>query len=384
MDLEEAENQYYDSLKSARELDMQKVGDYYFNLITRAEAAGQDTSVLKLAQAKAEQEITDKHNKLELQAAEDKYKKQRDALKLYQQYVLDEYQRALVDFDNNQEDEKKTLQKNLEDGLLTQEQYDATLVKMAEARTKKLKEIEDKKVEDTKKAAQKEFEEKFKALNSALEVAQKSLDSFSQINEAINQIQNNRLAAMQAETDAQLAELDKRKNAELSNANLTAAQKDAINKKYAIAAYQLQKKQFDEQEKIKKQQFQRDKALKIASIAINTAEAIMKSVAAAPTTGGLPFSAFSAAMGIAQIAAVASQKYEAGTAPTMPDFNASGGTGASGSQLGGGQVNAQTTSLADYLPGGSNGPPVSQVVVLESDITGTQQKVQTQQSLSTY
>ena len=110
----------------------------------------------------------------------------------------------------------------------------------------------------------------------------------------------------------------------------------------------------------------------------------MKSVAASPTTGGLPFSAFSAAMGIAQIAAVTAQKYEGGTAPTMPDFNASSGAGASATQLGGGTPNAQQTSLASYLPGGQNGPPISQVVVLESDITGTQQKVATQQALSTY
>lgn len=384
MDLETAENAYYDSLKSARQLDTEKVTDYYFNLKERAKAKGEDISVLELAEKKALADINDKYNKEELAKAEEKYKKQRDAIRQYQQYVKNEYELAVIDFDNAQEDEKKSLQKNLADGLITQDQYDAAIKGMAEARAKKLKEIADKEVEDKKAAATKKFEEDTKAISQAIDVAQKSLDSFSQINDAINQIQNNRLAAMQAETDAQLAELDKRKNAELANANLTAAQKDAINKKYAIAAYQLQKKQFDEQEKIKKQQFQRDKALKIASIAINTAEAIMKSVAASPTTGGLPFSAFSAAMGIAQIAAVASQKYEAGTAPSMPDFNASGGTGASGSQLGGGQVNAQQTSLADYLPGGANGPATTQVVVLESDITGTQQKVQTQQSLSTY
>lgn len=384
MDLETAENAYYDSLKSARQLDTEKVTDYYFNLKERAKAKGEDISVLELAEKKALADINDKYNKEELAKAEEKYKKQRDAIRQYQQYVKNEYELAVIDFDNAQEDEKKSLQKNLADGLITQDQYDAAIKGMAEARAKKLKEIADKEVEDKKAAATKKFEEDTKAISQAIDVAQKSLDSFSQINDAINQIQNNRLAAMQAETDAQLAELDKRKNAELANANLTAAQKDAINKKYAIAAYQLQKKQFDEQEKIKKQQFQRDKALKIASIAINTAEAIMKSVAASPTTGGLPFSAFSAAMGIAQIAAVASQKYEAGTAPSMPDFNASGGTGASGSQLGGGQVNAQQTSLADYLPGGANGPATTQVVVLESDITGTQQKVHTQQSLSTY
>ena len=383
-DLEEAENAYYDSLKTARQLDEDKVGDYYFNLITKAEAAGEDTTTLKLAQAKAEADIKEKYDKIDLQNAEEKYKKQRDALRNYQQYVLNEYELAIVDLDNAQADEKKVLEKNLADKLITQEQYNAALVGLDKKRAQSLKEIEDKRIADAKAAATKEFEEKNKMVYAALEFAKKTLDAFSGLNQAINDIQNARLASMKSETDAQLSEIEKRKQAELGAANLTAEQKDAINKKYAMAAYNLQKKQFDAEEKIKKQQFNRDKALKIASIAINTAEAVMKSVAASPTTGGLPFSAFSAAMGIAQIAAVTAQKYEGGTAPTMPDFNASSGAGASATQLGGGTPNAQQTSLASFLPGGANGPAVSQVVVLESDITGTQQKVATQQALSTY
>jgi len=385
-ELEDAENKYYDSLKSARDLELQSVNDYYFDLITRAEQNKKDTSVLILAQEKAQKDIKDKYDKEDLQKLEEKYQKQREALHLYQQYVLNEYELAVVDFDNAQRDEVKVLEKNLADKLITQEQYDATLVGMADARNKKMKELEDKRRADEKAQATKDFEEKYKLVFKGLEIAKQSLDSLNQINTAINEIQNNRLKQMQSETDAQLTELEKRKNAELSNANLTAKQKDDINRKYAMASYQIQKKQFDEEEKIKKSQFKRDKAFKLASIAINTAEAVMKSVSASPTTGGLPFSALAVALGIAQASAVASQKYEGGTAPTMPDFSATGGsmTGASGQALGGGSVNAQQTSLADYLPGGANNPSVTQVVVLESDITGTQQKVATQQSLSTY
>lgn len=385
-DLEAAETKYYDSLLSARDLELQNVGDYYFDLISRAEKAGQDTSVLKLAQAKAEKDINDKFNKSDLAAAEDKYKKQRDALRQYQQYVLNEYQLAVIDFDNAQADEKKTLEKNLADKLITQEQYDAALVGMADARIKKLKELDAKKKEDDKKAAQQKFEDDTKALSGALDIAQKSLDSFTQINAAINEIQNNKLKSMQAETDAQLAEIDKRKNAELSAANLTAEQKQAITDKFAMMSYQAQKKQYDAEEKIKKEQFRRDKALKIASIAISTAQAVMQSIATGggiPT--GIPFGVAAGVVGAAQLAAVMSTKYEAGAAPAMPSIGGASTSTASATQVGGNaSTNAQTTSLASYLPGGSNGPPVSQVVVLESDITGTQQKVQTQQSLSTY
>lgn len=385
MDLETAENAYYDSLKSARQLDTEKVTDYYFNLKERAAGKADDLAILELAEKKALADINDKYNKEDLAKAEEKYQKQRDAIRQYQQYVKNEYELAVIDFDNAQEDEKKSLQKNLADGLITQDQYDAALVGMATLRTKKLKDISDKKAEDDKAAAQKKFEEDTKALSAGLDVAQKSLDSFSQINDAINQIQDNKLKALQAQTDAQSAELDKQKENELKNANLTAAQKQAIEDKYAMAKYNLQKKQFDAEDKIKREQFKRDKALKMVSIAISTAQAVIQSIAnGGGIPIGIPFGVAAGVVGAAQLAAVMSTKYEGGTAPAMPEVGGVSTASASASQIGGGQVNAQQTSLADYLPGGANGPGVSQVVVLESDITGTQQKVQTQQSLSTY
>jgi hypothetical protein len=386
MDLEAAENAYYDSLKTARQLDEDRVGDYYFDLKERAKAKGEDISVIELAEKKALADINDKYNKEELAKAEEKYQKQRDATRQYQQYVKNEYELAVIDFDNAQADEQKSLKKNLDEGRLTQSEYDAAIAGMAELRAKKLKEIGDKEVEDKKAAAQKKFEEDTKALSAGLDVAQKSLDSFSQINDAINQIQDNKLKALQAQTDAQLTELDKQKENELKNANLTAAQKQAIEDKYAMAKYNVQKKQFEAEDKIKREQFKRDKALKIASIAISTAQAVIQSIA---TGGGIPlgipFGVAAGVVGAAQIAAVMSTKYEGGSAPTMPEVGSVSTASASATQVGGGVgTNAQTTSLADYLPGGANNPGVSQVVVLESDITGTQQKVQTQQSLSTY
>jgi hypothetical protein len=305
---------------------------------------------------------------------------------MYQGYILDQYQLALVDFDNAQKEEVKTLEDNLAAKLISQDNYFAALEAMKIARDKKVIELDKKKAADERAANVAKFEEDTKALSEGLAAAAQGLDLAGQMNSAINEIQDAKLAAMQKETDAQLSELEIRKNAELDNANLTAEQKQAINDKYALIAYNLEKKQFDAAEKLRKQQFIREKALKIASIAISTAEAVMKAIATGggiPT--GIPFGVATGVVGAAQLAAVMSTKYEGGTAPSMPDVGAASSVGASASALGGaGTTNAQTTSLADFLPGGSNGPPISQVVVLESDITGTQQKVQTQQSLSTY
>ena len=385
MDLEAAENAYYDSLKSARQLDTEKVTDYYFNLKERAAGKAEDLAILELAEKKALADINDKYNKEDLAKAEEKYKKQRDATRQYQEYVKTQYELAIIDFDNAQEDEKKILAQNLKDGLIKQDEYDAALVGMAELRKKKLKDVGDQEVADKKEAAKKKFEEDTKALSAGLEIAQKSLDSFSQINDAINQIQDNKLKALQAQTDAQSAELDKQKENELKNANLTAAQKQAIEDKYAMAKYNLQKKQFDAEDKIKREQFKRDKALKMVSIAISTAQAVIQSIAnGGGVPIGIPFGVAAGVVGAAQLAAVMSTKYEGGAAPAMPEVGTMSTSSASATQLGGGTPNAQQTSLASFLPGGQNGPPISQVVVLESDITGTQQKVATQQALSTY
>jgi hypothetical protein len=384
MDLEAAENAYYDSLKTARQLDEEKVTDYYFQLKERAKAKGEDISVIDLAEKKALADINDKYNKIELASIEEKYKKQRDARRMIQGYLLDQYKLALVDFDNAQRDEIKTLEDNLAAKLISQDQFDAAIVAMIALREKKIANIEKQKAADAKAAAQKKFEEDTAAISAGLDVAAQAVDSLSAINDAMNEVQDNKLKAMQANTDSQLSELDKQKENELKNANLTAAQKQAIEDKYALAKYNLQKKQFDAEDKIKREQFKRDKALKLASIAISTAQAVMQSIATGggiPT--GIPFGVAAGIVGAAQLAAVMSTKYEGGSAPTMPEPGAT--STASATQIGGGaSTNAQTTSLADYLPGGANGPPISQVVVLESDITGTQQKVQTQQSLSTY
>lgn len=387
-DILTALNEFEDSKQTARQLEENKINEYYFNLITQAknnQKDQNDIAQLEAAQADKLRKNKEKFDKEDQQKYEESLKKRQTALRMYQGYVLDEYQLALVDFDNTQKEEVKTLEDNLAAKLISQDNYFAALEAMKIARDKKIVELDKKKAADERAANIKKFEEDTKALTDALAAAAQGLDLAGQMNAAINEIQDAKIAAMQKETDAQLSELEIRKNAELNNANLTAEQKQAINNKYALMAYNLEKKQFDATEKLRKQQFIREKALKIASIAISTAEAVMKAIATGggvPT--GIPFGVATGIVGAAQLAAVMSTKYEGGTAPSMPDVGSAGvSSGASAASFAP-NTNAQTTSLADYLPGGANGPGLSQVVVLESDITGTQQKVAAQQSLSTY
>jgi hypothetical protein len=89
-------------------------------------------------------------------------------------------------------------------------------------------------------------------------------------------------------------------------------------------------------------------------------------------------------IGAAQVAAIASTKYQSGTAPSL---GGGGGSiaGASATQLGGNAANAnlnqQQQNTAELIGQSNEGTPV---YVLESDITGTQNKVAMQNKLSVW
>lgn len=81
--------------------------------------------------------------------------------------------------------------------------------------------------------------------------------------------------------------------------------------------------------KTAKKEFEIKKGLGIVNAAISTAEGIAKAVADSPETGGLPGSAFAAAIGAIQIATIAAKKYTPGSssggssAPSTPSFSTS-------------------------------------------------------------
>ena len=84
-----------------------------------------------------------------------------------------------------------------------------------------------------------------------------------------------------------------------------------------------------EQEKAAKREFNVKKGLGIVNASISTAEGIAKAVADSPETGGLPGSAFAAAIGAIQIATIAAKKYSpgqtsGGSAPSTPSVGSSG------------------------------------------------------------
>ena len=198
----------------------------------------------------------------------------------------------------------------------------------------------------------------------------------------MNSIENRR--------EEDLANLDANLQAQLNQEGLTAEQKTKIEEKFAKQKYDVQVKAFAQEEKIKKAQFMRDKALKLAQVAIDTASAIVKGIAQfgpPPSPAGIAAIASAGIIGVTQALAIANQQYQSGTAPTPPQLGPGGSagslTGESASSFTA-NTNTQTTDLTTLGQGSQSGTSISQVVVLESDITGTQNKVRLQEAKTSF
>ena len=129
----------------------------------------------------------------------------------------------------------------------------------------------------------------------------------------------------------------------------------------------------EEQEKIRKKSFERDKKFRIAGVIIDTAAAIAKSVAASPTTGGLPFSAVAATTGAIQVATISAQKYNsAGRFPnSTPDRSSTPNFNLFGQSNQANTVNASPQTNSQQMPQ----QMMVKAVVVESDVTNTINKV---------
>lgn len=383
--IQEAESAYQDSLLTAQQQEENIVYDKYFNLIQRAKEYGQDTKVLEAARTAALLAITKKYNDAAIQAQIETDQKKKDLLQNYQDIVSDDLDQQVIDLERSQEDQSKLLSEALASGVITKEEYMAAELALENEYNAKLKEVSDARTKIQTDADKATFDSKITAAERAIEIAQGALDSLSAINDAVNAAQENQIAEAQAQAEEQKTIYDKQQAEELSNTALTEEQRKAIDEKYNRLRYQADLKAFQEEDKLKKQQFDRDKAFKIAQIAIDTASAIVKSVSASPTTFGLPFSAFALTTGIAQAAAVASTQYKSGSAPSMAGGASAGSLTGAGASTFTANTNTQQTNLQDILgQGGTGEGTISKVYVLESDITNTQQKVAVQEQLSTY
>ena len=326
------------------------------------------------------QEINDKYSKIDKEKAAKNETEKRNTAKFLNDIMLNEQENALANIEFEDKDSKARLLEMLTstnaNEKITQEQHDAALIELEKEKQKKIKAIKEKAAQSAKDKAKTDFEEENAKIYAFIEGAQKALDFANKINAVINDASQQKIQESNNRRDEELASLDAQQQQELSVAGLTAEQKTAIEQKFAIAKYNVQKKAFEEEDKLNRAKFNREKALQMTSIVISTASAVMKSLAengGVPT--GIPFAVASGVLGAAQLAVVASSKYQGGSAPTMPSLSGGGGsTGASGEQFAPiTSTNVQTETAG--LLGGANKPTTGQVFVLESDISQVQNNV---------
>jgi hypothetical protein len=236
-----------------------------------------------------------------------------------------------------------------------------------------------------KEQERKTREEQMKGFTDSLETAQKVLDQVKVANDLMNEIGNARIIATNEQRDEDLAKLEENKRAELSIEGMSSEQRKAIEEDYNNQKYKIQIKAYEEEDKIKRAQFNRNKAIKLAQIGIDTASAIAKTLAEFGfTPAGIIAMAGASAVGITQALAVKNSKYQSASIPQAPSTS-TGGTsaGASGSSF---MVGSSGTSTSG-LPGANqtnNATNPVQVFVLENDISSTQNKVALQEKKSSF
>ena len=343
----EAERQ--SKITDAKEKELQTLDNKYQELYAKADAAGQSDKELIAKQQLEITEINAKYAKIEsdiilnAQSEANKLKKQAEEEFLSELEIISEEnrQRLLTDTENE-------IQAVNDKYFTLQELANGDKDQLAIIETAKLNELNDinlkageKQIENAKLIAdqQKAIDEAKTAsiianIEKVLEVAQGALNVFSAFNNLQNVQDNERLKKVKGNVA--------------------------------------------EEDKIKRAMFERDKKMKLAQVAIDTALAVVKAVSASPATFGLPFSAFALATGIANAAAIKATTFTGGEVPASSNVPTTGASASSFTQQ---SNNTNETNLT-----GVNVPTenTTKVVVLESDITKIQNRVKAQESTSTY
>ena len=335
-------------------------------------------------------EINKKFDAQELKDLAEKEQKKKDLRESFNAIFRDQFDKQTADAKKANQDELKNLDEAIKTGAITEGEAFIAKIKLAHDLADTEKKIAKDKNEFIKAEDKKAREEQLEGITKVLEGAQKALDGLKTINGLVNEIDQARLNSIQNRREDDLANLDANLKAQLDQEGLTAEQKTKIEEKFAQQKYNVQVKAFAQEEKIKKAQFIRDKALKLAQVGIDTASAIVKGIAQfgpPPSPAGIAAIASAGIIGITQALAIANQQYQSGTAPTPPQLGPGGSagslTGESASSFTA-NTNTQTTDLTTLGQGSQQGTSISQVVVLESDITGTQNKVRLQEAKTSF
>ena len=382
---------------TAQQREIEDVTLLFKDRIALAESQGEQgkEQVLKLKADEliAKNAVIKKYADIELEEQAKIEAKRRERTKFINQLTKTEAEIALQDFNDLQDDAKKELLKRLNsdnnEEKITQQEFDAAMIALEQKKIDKIAEINKTARETQKAQEQKDREESLQGITAGLETAQKVLDNAKIVNDLMNEIGTARINKINEQRDQELSGLDAKLQNELNAEGLTAQQKTGIEEKFAKQKFAVQLDAFNKEDKINRSKFDRDKALKIGQIGIDTASAIVKGIAQfgpPPSPAGILAIAAAGTIGITQALAVANQKYQGGTAPTMPSISSGGGGGSLTGESASSFTAQQTTqtSTAGLTEDAQTASTPVQVFVLENDISSTQNKVAVQESKSSF
>ena len=381
----------------------------------RAEADNQIQILdLNLSKARKEQRQKDKEESIKL--TEEEIKRREEVLQkaeaqrrllseLNLRQIQDANTKELETLDEKYEQEKFQYRNNAVALIELEKVYKIEREKILESQRLKAKEITDKELQDKIDAlkaateAEKEAQDKiqsYKDFESEMmkqyNVERIDLDNmYSQIvaenaslttEQVIAEIQK-RLKAQEEATSWEKMSNEEKVNSIIETARYGAEAIDSINQLISQQDEQRVKRGEITEEQAAKRAFNRQKALGIVNAAINTAAGITAVFFSSvdPITAAIRI-AFVAATGAAQIAKIASQKFEPKSGGTSP---AGGGPGPGPTLPSGAtQPTVQTgqfSNFSDFKPGELQ---EQRVYVVESDITGVQRKVRVIENRSRY
>ena len=325
--IEQLEEENFQKTLSDQEREL-TASQYKFDLLL-AQAEGHEEEISRLTELA----------RLERLAIEEKYELERqDKIRqLQEQFLLTDQEREMMEIERRREARMMEIEQLIEDEELKQQLLAAVQQKYNEEKA----EIDKKYYEQDKSWAEKSTQEKMELVSQYLSHASGLLNSLSALNEAV------------------------------TNNQLKKAKGNAV-----------------EEEKIRKKSFERNKKLQIAQAVIAGIQGVMAAFVAGSSMGpagvvmGPLMAGLAAVAAVANVAKIASTQYEGGgnPSPTVPDTSS-----ASAEMAGFSSSNAGTTALnPDGTVQGQEPQSQVQVVVLESDITTTQNNMQQVDVRSTF
>lgn len=230
-----------------------------------------------------------------------------------------EFEKQMRAIKNKYDKERDELKKHLEQKLISQEEYNNKVQQLNNAQYN----------EQDKARADFFTKEQQDSINRIQQFATAAQGLLGALGEFFNQADEQRISQIESSNEKQNALLDSKLQRDLAAAGNNEAAKTAIQKKYDQQKYQNDLKANKQVNELKKKQFNRDKAFRIANAVMDTGSAVVNALASAPPPASYALAAIAGAIGAVQIATIASQKFEGEAGPAAP--SGSGGIGGGGS-----------------------------------------------------